>query len=236
MNIAICDDEQLLRQQLKSLILRQRPEAVVELYASGEELLSSGGSFDILFLDIQMEGVNGIDTAKAWRNRGGDAVLIFITAVKEYVFDAFDVSAFHYLLKPVEEEKFAGVLERAVQEVEQKKGQQERQLFIKTRNRHATVPANDIYYIESQRRKVEIHTRKETFELYATMSEMEKQLGEGFYRCHRGYLVNMAHIAEYSADYIQMNTGEKVYLAKEKYPEFVKTYMRYLRKGGVLGV
>ena len=136
----------------------------------------------------------------------------------------------------MEEEKFAGVLERAVQEVEQKKGQQERQLFIKTRNRHATIPANDIYFIESQRRKVEIHTRKEIFELYATMNEMERQLGEGFYRCHRGYLVNMAHIAEYSADYIQMNTGEKVYLAKEKYPEFVKTYMRYLRKGGVLGV
>ena len=114
MNIAICDDEQAIRQQIQSLVLSQSPEAVVELYDSGEALLSSGGSFDILFLDIQMEGTNGIDVAKAWRSKGSDAVLIFITAVKEYVFEVFDVSAFHYLLKPIDQEKFVGVLKRAV--------------------------------------------------------------------------------------------------------------------------
>ena len=69
-------------------------------------------------------------------------------------------------------------------------------------------------------------------EAYAVMKELQKELGNSFYRCHRGYLVNMAHIAEYSSDTIEMDNGEKVYLAKEKYPEFVREYMRYLRNGG----
>ena len=236
MNIAVCDDEPLVREHIKALILRQCPEAVVELYNSGEELLSADDSFDILFLDIQMEGMNGIEAARIWREKNRDAVLIFITAIKEYVFDAFDVSAFHYLLKPVEEEKLAGVLRQALNDVERGRGQRGRQLFIRTRNRHVTIPVADICFIECQRRKVEIHTVRETLTLYATMSEMERQLGEDFYRCHRGYLVNMAHIAEYASDSIQMNTGERVYLSKEKYPDFVRTYMHYLRKVGILGV
>ena len=73
-------------------------------------------------------------------------------------------------------------------------------------------------------------------EFYAVMNELESELGSSFYRCHRGYLVNMAHIAEYSNDMIDMSNGERVYLAKEKYPEFVKEYMRYLRNGGTTDV
>lgn len=72
----------------------------------------------------------------------------------------------------------------------------------------------------------------ETIEIYAAMIELEKQLGGEFYRCHRGYLVNMAYITEYSNDSIRLSDGESIYLAKEKYNEFVKEYMRYLRNGG----
>ena len=73
---------------------------------------------------------------------------------------------------------------------------------------------------------------RECIETYATMNEMEKQLGEGFYRCHRGYLVNMAYILEYDTSKISLNNGEEIYMAKEKYSDFVKEYMRYLKGGG----
>ncbi|MBO5281626.1 MAG: LytTR family transcriptional regulator DNA-binding domain-containing protein, partial [Lachnospiraceae bacterium] len=78
----------------------------------------------------------------------------------------------------------------------------------------------------------EIHTAEEVIEIYAAMKELEKQLGEDFYRCHRGYLVNMAHITEYDNDSIRLSNGERVYLSRERYSEFVKGYMRYLRKEG----
>lgn len=232
MNIAICDDEKIVRQQIKGLIEKQKADCNLELYETGEELLAAGKLFDMVFLDIQMEGINGIDTARALREQNEETVLIFITGIKEYVFDAFDVAAFHYLLKPIEENKFMEVFDRAVKEAEKRKEKGQKQLFIKTRQRNITLEQKNILYIENRGRKAEIHTVEETIEIYAAMIELEKQLGGEFYRCHRGYLVNMAYITEYSNDSIRLSDGESIYLAKEKYNEFVKEYMRYLRKVG----
>ncbi len=110
MEVAIVDDEKVIREQIKKLAVKYEPDCNVKYYETGEELLAEGKKFDVLFLDIQMEGMNGIDTARALREKQEDMVVIFITGVKEYVFEAFDVSAFHYLLKPVEEKKFSEVL------------------------------------------------------------------------------------------------------------------------------
>lgn len=232
MNIAICDDEKIVRQQIKGLIEKQKADCNLELYGTGEELIAAGKHFDVVFLDIQMEGMNGIDTARTLREQSEETVLIFITGIKEYVFDAFDVAAFHYLLKPIEENKFMEVFDRAVKEAGKRKEKGQKQLFIKTRQRNITLEQKNILYIENRGRKAEIHTVDETIEIYAAMIELEKQLGGEFYRCHRGYLVNMAYITEYSNDSIRLSDGESIYLAKEKYNEFVKEYMRYLRNGG----
>ena len=103
MEVAIVDDEKVIREQIKKLTVKYEPDCNVIAYEIGEELLAEGKKFEVVFLDIQMEGMNGIDTARALREKQEDMVVIFITGVKEYVFEAFDVSAFHYLLKPVEE-------------------------------------------------------------------------------------------------------------------------------------
>ena len=173
MNIAICDDERQIREQIQEMVKRQMSDCVTGEFATGEELLADFSSWDILFLDIQLGGMDGIGTAKELRRREADVVLIFITALPDYVFDAFDVSAFHYLLKPVSEGKLADVLERAVGDIRQRDQAHTKKLLIRTRNRNVTMYEKDIYYIESQRRKVGIHTIKEVMEIYATMNEME---------------------------------------------------------------
>lgn len=233
MDIAVVDDEKVMREYLCELIKKQKPESRIESYARGEELLASGKRFDIVFLDIQMDGMNGIEAARSLRAKQEEVILIFITGIKEYVFDAFDLYAFQYLLKPVDEKKFAEALERAVRKAGRKK---KRELFIKTRN--LTLDQADILYIESRGKKVEIHTvrERESIQIYAAMEELEGQLGKDFYRCHRAYLVNMAHITEYGSDSIILANGDKVYLAKKKYGEFVKAYMWHLQNGGVPGV
>ena len=229
MNIAVCDDEKEVREQIKGLLRRQNQTAI--LYASGEELLAAKEQYDIVFLDIQLDGKNGIETARALRQLDRSVILIFVTGLKEYVFDAFDVGAFHYLLKPIEEKKFTEVLENAVKEAE-KKNQQE--LFvIKTRNRNIAVRKNQILFVESRMRKAKIHTIKEDYEIYGTMNDLEKQLGKNFYRCHRGYLVNLAHVSEYTSDSIRLSESTVIYLSREKHNEFVKTYMMYLHGGGI---
>ena len=234
LNIAICDDEEIIREQIKELTEKEKSGLCMELYETGDALLASRKQFDIVFLDIQMEGTDGIETAKRLRQHSAlkgaeDTILIFITGIREYVFEAFDVAAFHYLLKPIEEEKFREVFHRAERELEKSKRRET--VFIKTRNRSFSLEKDSILYIESRGKKVEIHTTGETIEAYASMNEMEGQLGGGFFRCHRGYLVNMAYVAEYDSGSITLNNGECVYLAKEKYGEFVKAYMRYLRNG-----
>ena len=181
LNIAICDDEEIIREQIKELTEKEKSGLCMELYETGDALLASGKQFDIVFLDIQMEGTDGIETAKRLRQHSAlkgaeDTILIFITGIREYVFEAFDVAAFHYLLKPIEEEKFREVFHRAERELEKRKSKRRETVFIKTRNRSFSLEKDSILYIESRGKKVEIHTTGETIEAYASMNEMEGQL------------------------------------------------------------
>lgn len=233
MTIAICDDERILCEQIERLIRKEKPNCQIELFSCSEELLRAEKHFDIIFLDIRMGKVNGIEAAKRLRNKKEEAILIFITGIKEYVFEAFDVSAFHYLLKPIEEQKLIEVFTKAVAETV-KKQEQEQRFFIKSKGRTIILNRKDILYIESQNRMVNIHTSKEILEIYYDMKNLEKQLGEGFYRCHRGYIVNMGYIVEYEKDSISLTNGESIYLSRRNYKEFVKTYMDYLKNGGLL--
>ena len=116
------------------------------------------------------------------------------------------------------------------------KKNERRKLFIRTKK--LTLDQEDILYVESRAKKVEIHTMgaQQNIEIYATMEELMEQLGEGFYRCHRAYIVNMAYITEYGEGSAILTNGDKVYVAKKKFGEFVKAYKRYLESGGVSSV
>ncbi len=156
MNIAVVDDEEVIREQIGGFIKKRNPDFDISGFDTGEGLLAAGKDFDIIFLDIQMEGIGGIEAARTLRQSGVDAVVIFITGIREYVFEAFDVSAFHYLLKPIEEQKFMEVLGRAAEEAGKRKGQREKQIFIRAKNQGYTLNLNSILYIESRGKKVEI--------------------------------------------------------------------------------
>ena len=116
------------------------------------------------------------------------------------------------------------------------KTKERRGLFLKAKK--LMLNQVDILYIESRAKKVGIHTigAKESIEIYATMEELDGQLGEDFYRCHRAYIVNMAHITEYGKDSVTLTNGDTVYVAKKKFGEFVKAYKGYLQNGGVSSV
>lgn len=146
MNIAVVDDEEAIREQIGGFIKKRNPGFNISDFATGEELLAADTEFDIIFLDIQMKGMGGIEAAKAIRQSNADRVIIFITGIREYVFEAFDVSAFHYLFKPIEEQKLMEVLCRAAEEAGKRKGQREKQIFIRAKNQGYTLNLNSILY------------------------------------------------------------------------------------------
>lgn len=231
LRIAVCDDEPQIVKQLADMVMQCVPDCELSCYEDGESVLKAQKTFDLIFIDIQMKPLNGLETAKRIRSLDEGVLIVFITGWKEYVFDAFDVGAFHYLLKPVQIEKLREILQRAQRETERKKHAKKKQLFLKTREKSFVLNVENILFLENALRKVIIHTDAQKLFVYGTMSEFEKKLGPEFYRSHRGYLVNMARIAEYDTEIIRMDNGETAYLTKKHYQDFVKCYMRFLRNG-----
>lgn len=231
LQIAICDDDEQMRETLRKLTLGCM-EAEIHPFAEGEALLRSNIDFDMILLDVCMEEtggqkLNGIETARKLREKS-NAVIIFISAVKEYVFEAYDVEAFHYLLKPVDESKLRQVLEKAGAKVEEQKGM--KPLTIKMNGVCRQVPIEDIFYAENDRRKIILHTRNGNDSFYGKMEDLEQRLGSSFFRCHRGYLVHLEAVEGYDHTNIFLKNGETVFLARQKYNDFVTAYMHYLTK------
>ena len=236
MRISICDDEAPTRAYLTSLIRAQDCPCEVVEYASASDCLADHRGIDLLFLDIELNatGPDGMALARQIREQSAvtQPVIIFVTGYERYVFDAFDVGAFHYLLKPVDEEKFARVFARAAAQIEAERPA--RTLILQTAGVSRTVPLESICYIESSNHKVVLHLRDGEFACYGKIRDLEAELRGRFFRVHKGYLVNLAWVEGYSKTELTLAGGEKLVISKYKYQDFVKAHLRFLREGGGL--
>ncbi|MBR3623938.1 MAG: response regulator transcription factor [Selenomonadaceae bacterium] len=236
-NIAICDNDGIIAEYIKSLILKEEPRANTEIFASAEELENSKINFNIYFLDIK--GISGMELARKIREKEKNktkSVIIFITGYAEYMPEAFDVQAFHYLIKPVDEEKFRRIFKRARTEVQAAKKRDEEYVLLKLDGKHKKIFLKDIFYIESDNKKVAVHTKEEVFKIQGKMEDFEASLSDDFYRVHRCYLVNFAKISSYDKKEIELENGDKILLAQKKYSTFVKAYLAYAKNGGIVNV
>lgn len=233
--VAICDDEKEIRESMERKIKVLYPEMEITQFESGQAFLQQASLFDMILLDIHMEGLNGMEVARKIRKEGNRAILIFVTALEEYVFQAFDVGAFHYLVKPVDPVKLLEVIQRALKEQKERKKikmDEEKSISIKIGAVTEKIYLSEIQYIEVFNRKCILHKLDGTLEFYGKLTDLEKGLGEEFVRSHRSYLVNLRYVLKYDATSITLENGATVAMAKQKYAEFVKCYMRYAQKIG----
>ena len=239
MKIAICDDDKAARGHIVSLVKEQIQDAEIMTFATGEEMLEVQSTFDISFLDVEMREISGMDVANHIRQEeqgNTKSIIIFVTGYEKYMNSAFDVSAFHYLLKPINEEKFRSVFGRALDELYAVMERTKRFILVRNSGIQQKVYLKDIYYIESANKKIIIHTKMGVLDSYRKMNELEQMTGRGFYRCHRCYLVNMEQIVSYNTDTIKVVNGDKLILAQKKYNDFIRQYMRYAKDGGIVNV
>lgn len=242
-DVAVCDDEKNIRTYICGLIRKQGTECRITEYASADEYLSAEAAHNLLFLDIEMksdgeEDKNGMWLAGQLRSMelARQPVIIFVTGYEKYVYDAFDVGAFQYLLKPIDEEKFSQVFACAVRQIEEEREKQkeapDRQMLIVPQgSEKRVIPLDDIYYLESHSHKVILTLKAEKAEYYAKIGELEKKFQGQFYRIHKGYLINLSHVDAYNGSEVTMANGDRLLISKRKYADFRKAYMEYISEG-----
>ncbi|MDR1701877.1 MAG: LytTR family DNA-binding domain-containing protein, partial [Sporomusaceae bacterium] len=183
LKIAICDDEEVVCAMLKEMVLGHLGElgeaCDIKCYANGSQLLQGPFCSDILLLDIQMPGVDGLALAKKLRAEEINCALIFITALAGHVYDAFEVEPIDYLCKPVEAERLKKALNRALRKIEVN---DQNYLLVKTMNWCKQIKLSSIYYGEVINRKIYLYTQNGAIDYYGKLEELEKQLDYRFVR------------------------------------------------------
>lgn len=234
--IAVCDDEIReclhLVKQIQTILEDLDVPCMVKQYNNGQQLLQDAEEFDIIFLDIIMRGMDGMKTAEILRQNFSDKILIFISSSRQYVFDAFAVEAFEYLVKPLDKQKLRRTLLRCISKITRQsddfiiisKGRQTRKLFL-----------DEIRYFEIHGRLIEAHGIHPTFSWYEQIGTLETALSDkDFFRCHKSYLINLKYVEVYNRQEATLDNGEKILIAKRRYESFCSAILEYMRKNGGL--
>ena len=194
MRIAVCDDEELFRIEFKSVLDKVliNAEYDIDTFSGGSSLYEAflKNPFDLVFLDIEMPGIDGITLAKRLRAVSENVQIVFLTSHIEYALEGYEVNALRYLVKPVDMNKLSEVLKYI-----QDKKNNSRQIMIKQEGEDIVIDISDIIYMESMDKNVRIVTSKSEYITRYNISDYEEELkNSGFLRIHRGYLISLSKV------------------------------------------
>lgn len=232
MKIAICDDSSrdstLLKNYCEQYVTGDNIE--YQLFSSGDELLTAvdnGTNFDILFLDVDMPGSDGIKTATKLRLKSSNVIIIFVTSYPEFAIDAFECEAFHYLLKPCDPVKLKGVLERA----DSRLGLLSRYHVVRTKERTVKLKCSEIFYVECLNRHLIYHMKNEDVVTREKISDVYERLSDfGFFQVHQGFIVNMGKIQSINKDTVTLEDGRNVMISVRRKTDVFLAYSKYVEK------
>ena len=231
LTIAICDDEKKICDYIENrtteFLAKNDLDAEVSVFYDGSELLkkceANNQSFDVIFLDIKMKTLNGVECAKLLRDIGVDALIVFITSSAEYVFSGYEVKAFRYILKTDLVNAFSRVFAECLQEL---KKLNTSFFTVKTASNVHNVPLSDILYFESDKRVLNVYTKNEVISFYEKLDNVEAELKEkDFIRTHQSYLVNAQKIKSVSKDSVLLTNGVSLPVSKSRASKVKDAYL-----------
>ncbi len=217
LKIAICDDEKNQIEYITSLVsswsAREGHNCEFRAFESAVACLfeyEDDKSYDILLLDIDMGKMNGVELAKTIRQSNDIVQIVFITGFPDFMAEGYEVSALHYLMKPVSEEKLHSVLDKATANL----SKAEKRLCITFDRQIDYVPLSKITYIESQKQYVLIYTTAETYRMKIPLADIGTQLDEYFFKCQRSFIVNLRYITRINRDCVTLKNGAEIPISR----------------------
>lgn len=230
--ISLCDDDNVLIENLKKNINMLRNDLDILTFNSGKALILSEYLYnDIIILDIEMNDIDGIQTAKQIRAGGYEGIIIFLTSFKDMVFDSFQVKPYQYIVKPIDMSKINKILEGAICEIIERKN-----TYFEAVCNNCTyrIQLCDIYFFESRGRKIDICTNNGIITISGKINQIEASLSnKKFFRCHKSYLVNLEHIYMFTNNEITLDNNMKVFISRlrlNKFKEAFRAFMKGNRK------
>lgn len=235
MRILICDDDTLMIEQLQKYIKMyfehkhlKCPE--ITCFTDGESLLTDTGEMDILFLDIELPGMNGIYIGNELKRRNEKIIIFIVTSYSEYLDDAMRFHVFRYLSKPIDKQRLFRNMKDAVDFYNTMTAK----IPVETKKGVHTLPASSIISVEAIGRKVIVHTTLRDFESIHNMLYWVEQLPQNcFFRTHRSFIINFEHVTDFDHTLIHLaNNQFSAYLTRRKYSAFKEAYLLYLESTG----
>lgn len=230
-HIAIIEDELETAHQYHDLLesyLHQRQRcAVIDLYPQGKTFLESfRKQYDLLLMDIQMDEMDGIETARYVRKQDPEVCLIFITSMEQFAIQGYQVEAFRYLLKPLNPEELFSALDKAYARIDKAAPQR---ILIRTLEGETQLEVNQIEYAEIRQRQLWIHCGIQLYRCNMTLNRFEELLNNpDFFRCHEGYLIHMKHVHRFGKQEVIMNSEAVIPVSRMKKNDFLATFARYV--------
>ena len=213
--IAVCDDDKNIREQVRKMILEWKSQVEVRVFSSGRELMENYQPYDAVFLDIDMQGMNGIETGKAIRSVDTDVKIVYLTAYRDYGAGAFGVHAFQYLLKPVNRQEIINVLEEIFRYMEAS----DKKIILDFRRVDGIVclPVESIYFFEYENRRIRIVTDDDEYYMVERIGNVAKRMEDfGFSMPHQSFSVNMLHVKNVKGQHIYLDNGMEIPLSQKK--------------------
>lgn len=227
LQIAVCDDEPIIANDIRERLLQYKPDYVVDLYQSGKELLGTKKEYDLIFLDIEMPEISGMEVATELREREYEGNLVFLTSHTEFMPDAFKVKAFRFLQKPIVDAAFQEAVDEAEKEIMNYK-----KILVHTTEGTRLLSIKDIIYFETIRNYTYIHIKQGEIETRKTLREWMELIGsEHFYQVHKSYVVALRYIETIAGDGITMKYANgKIPISRRKTKEMKDIFFAYVKK------
>lgn len=231
MRILICDDEfqyiNDLQLHIQEYMKNHFIQYDIDTYSSPKEILETNKIYDLVFLDIQMPEINGLEIAHELKRRNSKVVIFFVTAYNKYQDDAMDLQIFRFFQKPFDVNRLYSSLDKAMEYIDGSYID----VFIQNKTEHTRILVDDIIYIKRDNRKNYLFTKDNTYIVRESTMEWNNRLPTTFfYLVHKSFLVNLHYVTKYNYTELYLNQTIRIPIASRKQADFHKFWFDYLMR------